>query len=514
MITVNLQQTTSKKILVVENELKWIEVIQKILVPPDFDVQIATSYEGAKVKLRATSEAFDLIIVNLCLVNQNDYEGVLLLEDLVDHHIPCIVLTGSATPTRGLYERFNVHEVFFKGPHFNRAELREVIRQVIESRDQVQPSSGVSESVEHVPLSQPRHITWLHISDLHLHPPDYGADIVLKNLLRDVEEQMSSQSLEPDFIVVTGDIAHTGKGRQYERAVGFLEELRLLTGLGKSRLFVVPGNHDTDWALIDDAFAAVCSKVLTSKDAVDETLGKPGEFRRILKKFRHYKRFVNTYLTNPAGNPLRPCDHNHLYFTETMTLANIPVSVLGLNSAWMSAYKWKPRKMKKDADDRHNLLLGRRQLRDALAEVETRVKKDEPHLVIAIMHHPTEWLKDGIDRQEVEALLEERCNFVLRGHLHDNKVVRFQTPGGEAVTITAGASFKTRGGKLDYNGYNFVRLDLDKGEGTIYLRAYSQKYSEFWTDDVFSYPKTDGGRVVFPLPDFEVTNLDNSRRPK
>ena len=480
-------------VLIVENEKKWRLLFEEGLRAKGYSVESSKSWENA-VETLESNGGFDALVLNLHFLSRRDYLAQNVLESVVRccPQTPCIIVSGypdQLIKNVGRY-RDQVFELLWKGDDPQEFDL-DVLFGTVESAIR-----------QRSPQTKPRHITWLHISDLHLHPPDYGAHIVLKNLLRDVEEQMNSQSLKPDFIVVTGDTAHTGKARQYERAEGFLEKLRVLTGLSKSRLFIVPGNHDIDWVLIDDAFAAACSKALVSKDAVDEMLDKPGELRRILKKFRHYKRFVNTYLANSAGNPLRPCDYNHLYFTETMNLANLPVSILGLNSAWMSAYKWKPKKKKKDAVDRHNLLLGRRQLRDALAEVEPRVKKDEPHLVIAIMHHPTEWLKDGIDREEVEALLEERCAFVLRGHLHDNKVVQFQTPGGEAVTITAGASFKTRGGKLDYNGYNFVRLDLDKGEGTIYLRAYSQKGSEFWTDDVFSYPKTDGGRVSFKLPDF------------
>ena len=69
----------------------------------------------------------------------------------------------------------------------------------------------------------------LHISDLHA-----GS----------VEETAVEQSLEPllervqpELIVVTGDLTHRGRRREHERAAAFLR------GLGRP-LLVIPGNHD------------------------------------------------------------------------------------------------------------------------------------------------------------------------------------------------------------------------------------------------------------------------------
>lgn len=348
-------------------------------------------------------------------------------------------------------------------------------------------------------LSPPRRccIAWLHISDLHLHPPDYGADVVLEGLILDVKKVMAKYGIKPDFIAVTGDIAHTGKQKEYERAVAFFDKLLKVTNLSKSHLYLVPGNHDIDWSLIIEQVAEEHRTNLTSKDSVDATLGSLGKLRRIYRKFRPYRRFVNTYLTDAAGHSLRPCDHRHLSFTENLRLNGITVSVIGLNSAWMSAYNWEPGKEYEEADDHGNLVLGRRQLREALKAAVDDTGEEKPDLVVSLMHHPIECFKEGIDREEVEALLEQNCHFILRGHLHDNKLVQFKSPGGEAITITAGASFKTRAGKLDYNGYNFVQLDLTNGKGTIFLRAYSRKYSEFWAPDVFSYPDLDEGCMTF-----------------
>jgi hypothetical protein len=65
-------------------------------------------------------------------------------------------------------------------------------------------------------------LTWLHLSDLHFRREQaYDEDIVLQALLRDVAERIVCDGLQPDFAVISGDLA-------------------------KDRLFPVSGNHDVD----------------------------------------------------------------------------------------------------------------------------------------------------------------------------------------------------------------------------------------------------------------------------
>ena len=116
------------------------------------------------------------------------------------------------------------------------------------------------------------------------------------------------------------------------------------------------------------------------------------------------------------------------------------------------------------------------------------------------MHHPTEWLEEGIDRPHIEGLLARKCHFILHGHLHSNQIVGEMAPDGKSFKIMAGASFQRRTTPSDYNGYNFVRLDLGAPKGTIYMRYYSPSRGGFWTADVISYPDMPDGRYTFDLP--------------
>ena len=69
-----------------------------------------------------------------------------------------------------------------------------------------------------------------HISDLHISKSEFDEDIFMEA----VDE---INHLNPDMIILTGDITNNGYLKEYEQATKYL-------GMFKSPLFAVPGNHD------------------------------------------------------------------------------------------------------------------------------------------------------------------------------------------------------------------------------------------------------------------------------
>jgi 3',5'-cyclic AMP phosphodiesterase CpdA len=113
--------------------------------------------------------------------------------------------------------------------------------------------------------------TILHISDLHRSPWDpIGNHELLSALLADRDRAAAEdpEIASPDAIVVTGDLVQgvplgTPDHKalldvQYEAAAEFLESLArdFLAG-DKSRLVMVPGNHDIDWNIAKAAMEPV-----------------------------------------------------------------------------------------------------------------------------------------------------------------------------------------------------------------------------------------------------------------
>ena len=123
-------------------------------------------------------------------------------------------------------------------------------------------------------------------------------------------------------------------------------------------------------------------------------------------------------------------------------------------------------------------------------------KAETADIRIALIHHPFDWLQENDDTQSVELLLRKDCHFILHGHLHKPNVINESTLAGETIIIPAGAVYDKR---KSPNSYNFVRLDLKTGKGTVYLRRYNDERQE-WQNDALSTGDKLNGRVPFDLP--------------
>jgi Icc protein len=71
----------------------------------------------------------------------------------------------------------------------------------------------------------------IHVSDFH-----YGSEFredCFDNVLSYIKDN------KPDIVVLTGDVVHKGRRKQYESVLPYLEEIKNV-----SKLMVIPGNHD------------------------------------------------------------------------------------------------------------------------------------------------------------------------------------------------------------------------------------------------------------------------------
>jgi predicted MPP superfamily phosphohydrolase len=324
-------------------------------------------------------------------------------------------------------------------------------------------------------------------------------------MLEDIERQVTENpALKPDFIAITGDLTFSSSPTEYKQVELILDRLLKITGLSeqKERLFIIPGNHDVRWSLINSIDSTGITENITSTEDFDMALSNRDYLKRMLKKFRYYKSFINQYFA------FRPFNVDQYYYVDTeLEIAGKRLAILGLNSALMSAFNWHTGLEKKKANDFQNLWLGRKQLYEAIMKSQN----ENADITIALMHHPTEWLKPNFDRGPIENLLSEKCDFILRGHEHKSQMKIITTPLGECYTIAAGASMlkKDRESEsFEYNGYNFTQLNLIKGEGTIFMRKLSRDGYN-WTQDNDSYPRlTPPGEYTFKLP---ASILSNSR---
>ncbi len=369
---------------------------------------------------------------------------------------------------------------------------RELLELANELRDRRVPCIGINPSTKpghevphklpgevtppEPPIHQPSNLTWLHLSDLHFRESrNYDETIVLRELLRDVAERIEKDNLRPDFIVVTGDIAFSGKPEEYQLAGSFFDKLLETAKLSRERLFVVPGNHDANRSLISNGAKAI-TNALVDRDSTNGILADADDLKSVMKRFRGYAEFVNSYFSGHAN-----FDDKQYFYVRSLISPGPRVMLLGLNSAWVCA---------SDNDKTPGVLIGERQARAALETAESG------DLKIAILHHPFDWLRE-FDQNDSAAMLLDGCDFILHGHLHRMAATQLSGPDTSAMVIGGGACYETR----QYtNMYNFVRLDLKTKTGTVYLRRYFDERGGFWAKDPGTYRNAPNGEYEFKMP--------------
>ena len=89
--------------------------------------------------------------------------------------------------------------------------------------------------------------SWLQLSDFHFKADGdlFSQQVSTEAILKDIPSRLSSEH-PLQFVVVTGDIAFSGKSREYDLAAEFFKSLASALGLAMDRIFICPGNHDVD----------------------------------------------------------------------------------------------------------------------------------------------------------------------------------------------------------------------------------------------------------------------------
>jgi predicted phosphodiesterase len=336
-------------------------------------------------------------------------------------------------------------------------------------------------------------VTWLHLSDWHQRGDTFDRQVVRDALMKDIRSRaaISPALAAVDFIVFSGDIAFSGRAEEYTAAAKRLfGPLFTALGFGQTgwrRLFVVPGNHDLDWTELERVPEGILREVET-REGVDRVLGARERRRELMRPFAAYAAFTSARMRTGSRG---------LYaHTRNVRLGGRVVALVGLNSAWLAA---RHRDAAGHPDDYGRLAVGERQVYDALSGVANA------DLRVAVMHHPPGWLREADRCRVVERLLRD-CDIVLHGHEHMPGVNVVQSERGDVVIIPAGASYNRRTSEDPRytNAYNFVTVDFEAGEGTVYLRRWND-VSGVWQADVDA---STSGEYRFALPSHKPQTVD------
>ena len=300
--------------------------------------------------------------------------------------------------------------------------------------------------------------SWLLISDLHLKSEytTWSQNVVLRDMVRDIQNRLTN--VPPvKFIIVSGDLAHSGKAEQYLLVESFLNDLLGILGLNNSDVYIVPGNHDVNRSLRQLAFHGARSKFVDA-NTVEHYLSNEHERDTLLERLSAYHAFehrVCPHLGSAYG------DDKLAYFVHRL-IGDLPIGIVGLNSALACG----------DDNDKDNIVVGDR----PLIEISERIRTADVRLVVAAVHHPPVWLS-SFDQKTFEARFLPWCDILHRGHLHEAGVTPIYTsPETKCLVIAAGAGYVQR---QFANSYSFISIDVANNDCTVESFAYDTHSGSF-----------------------------------
>ena len=316
-------------------------------------------------------------------------------------------------------------------------------------------------------------VTWLHISDFHVRSGDsYDRDVVLQALVASAAEYRKLGHAVPDVVFATGDVADSGKSAEYELAERFFDDLLNVLDLDKSRLFVVPGNHDVDRDL-----GVGLARTLESREEADKFFNPDHPKPQLTAKLGAFLKWHNRYFEGTRT------------LTEKSTCG--PAQLLEINGRRLGILPINSSLFCQDENDHHKLWIGRRCLDLATADL----KKIGAEVNIALIHHPLDWLSP-IEGSNIQAELDNSVHILLRGHLHDTKIESVASTEGELFRCAAGAAYQTR--KWPNRA---LYGTLDGNSVTVYPIRYEDAPRPVWTTDPSVFPRDPSHKRAFPLPE-------------
>jgi predicted phosphodiesterase len=311
-------------------------------------------------------------------------------------------------------------------------------------------------------------ITFIHLSDIHFGQEKQGFvhinDDVKQQLIEDVRAVVATlPNRKAAGVLVTGDIAFSGKAAEYKLAGAWLDELTSAAGCDRTAVMMVPGNHDIDLSTVDRGTQLVLNDIKQGgQESLEAFLANEHDRDTLYRRFEAYQPFAAAYncsLDREGGMP--EAQSYFLTSDKSRTLRFV-----GLNSA-LTCNLGVPK---------GQLLLGRRQW-----PISGKANEE----VVVLIHHPLDWLKDSKDAR---GYILNRARVLITGHEHNPQLDILELDnGGNMMMLAAGAAVRPEN-EVDvaytYNVLEFAWLpDEDVLAVTVHPRAWDEPRKKFGSDE-------------------------------
>jgi predicted MPP superfamily phosphohydrolase len=332
----------------------------------------------------------------------------------------------------------------------------------------------------------------VHLSDIHFNRqydgPGFDPDEDLRDRLASDLEQFAKERGSLTALLVSGDVAYSGKKVEYDNASAWLDRLCKVGGCPPDAVYVAPGNHDVDQSIIransllQDAHDAIRAKAtpVESEAALLRRLEEPDARTLFYAPLRDFNEFAARYECSFFA------DKDSYAWEHPLTLNDGSVlKIRGLNSAILSGL----------SDDIRRLFLGSR---------ATTLPRRSGVEYLTLCHHPPNWL---LDEKDVVSALDDGARVQLFGHEHDQRIDFHR----DTAKLFAGAVNPRRDEKNWRPGYNILEVSVQTNAGR--RRLIIDVHAREWQNTVPRQFRAIEDRGNKPVHHQEI-DLDSWESPK
>jgi len=241
----------------------------------------------------------------------------------------------------------------------------------------------------------------LHLSDIHLETESQARRYRMQ-LETDLKNELGVKKLE--YLVISGDIANHSTEEEYKAAFVLVDGLVKRFGLNAERVVIVPGNHDLNWDISEEAYPFVPKRKLPA--VLDEQLSIPaGDAGALVRDDSMYQKRFDLFSTQFYKKVYSGKDYP-LDYAEQVTILERPednMLFLTLNTCWQIDHHFQQRaEINMDAMSR------------ALDQLQD--EKYDNWLKIAVWHHPVTG-KEMMNDEFLELLSVHKFQICMHGHI-------------------------------------------------------------------------------------------------
>ena len=382
-------------------------------------------------------------------------------------------------------------------------------------------------------------ISILHISDLHRSGKRHISNsALLSSLLNDIERYGSEipTIIEPNVIVVSGDVVRgstsndnsaTEINEQYAEALNFLNDLvENILGGDKSRIVVVPGNHDIDWNVSKSSMERISDDQVLDKngrlksgifeDAVNthsaiKWCWSDLSFYRIKnmevyeERLRYFVDFYSDFYEGKKIYSTRPCEQYDIF-----DMPDLGITIVGFNSCYNNDHLNRAGAIHPDCIANSSI---------ALKKIKTKGR-----LLLAAWHHNTNgmpYANDYIDNSFLKNLIDSDVKFGFHGHQHKTEIIHEANNVFEQKRITVFSSGTLCGGPKElptghnrqFNVITISNNTNDKSVLNVVLHSREKTAASSFDNPVWGKGNIDSSVKSCVELTFlqEVTTLDTDR---